>query len=36
MLCDDFGNRWWPEDEPMPDLIEIDRLQREAEAERES
>ena len=31
MLADDFGEIWWPKDEPMPDLLEIDRLQREAE-----
>jgi hypothetical protein len=34
MLADDFGEIWWPKDEPMPDLLEIDRLQREAEAAR--
>jgi len=30
MLADDFGEMWWPKDEPMPDLLEIDRRNREA------
>jgi hypothetical protein len=34
LLEDGLGNRWWPTDEPMPDLLEVDRLQREAEAAR--
>ena len=34
MLEDDFGQRWWPKDRSMPDLLEIDRKQREAEAAR--
>jgi hypothetical protein len=25
LLNDDFGNRWWPKDKPMPDLIAIQR-----------
>ena len=25
LLNDDFGKRWWPEAEPMPDLIAIQR-----------
>ena len=29
MLEDDLGNRWWPRDKPMPDLLEIDRRNRE-------
>ena len=36
MLDDDFCNRWWPQDEPLPDLLEIDRKQREVEAATES
>jgi hypothetical protein len=28
MMEDDFGQRWWPDDEPMPDLMEIDRSAR--------
>jgi hypothetical protein len=32
MLADDFGEIWWPKNKPMPDLLEIDRRQREAEA----
>jgi hypothetical protein len=28
MLCDDFGDRWWPKDKPMPDLMEIDAFYR--------
>ena len=32
LLTDDFGKIWWPKDKPMPDLLEIDRKQREAEA----
>jgi hypothetical protein len=34
MLADDFGEIWWARDVPMPDLLEIDRLQREREAPR--
>jgi DNA-directed RNA polymerase subunit RPC12/RpoP len=30
LLTDDLGRWWWPKDEPMPDLLEIDRKQREA------
>jgi hypothetical protein len=33
LLTDDLG-RWWPKDKPMPDLLEIDRLQGEAETAR--
>jgi uncharacterized OB-fold protein len=31
LLEDGLGNRWWPKNRPMPDLLE---LQREAEAAR--
>lgn len=34
MLEDDFGNRRWPKDEPMPDLLEIGRQQQELDAAR--
>jgi hypothetical protein len=34
MMVDDFGEIWWPKDEPMPDLLEIDRWLRELEAAR--
>jgi hypothetical protein len=31
LLTDDLGRWWWPKNKLMPDLLEIDRLQREAE-----
>ena len=33
LLEDDCGYRWWPEDKPMPDLMEIDRHNRAAKLE---
>jgi len=33
LLADEFGKRWWPEDVPMPDLLEIQRHNDEREAE---
>jgi hypothetical protein len=36
LLGDDFGNLKSPANKKMPDLLEIDRMQREALAERES
>jgi hypothetical protein len=32
LLEDDLGNFWWPKNKPVPDLLEIDRRQREAES----
>jgi hypothetical protein len=29
LLCDDFGEMWWPKEKPMPDLMEIERRRRE-------
>jgi hypothetical protein len=26
LLSDDFGERWWPDDEEMPDLIAIQQF----------
>jgi hypothetical protein len=34
MLADDFGDIWWPKSKPMPNLLEIQRHNQEAEAER--
>lgn len=33
LLEDDLGERWWPEDRPLPDLVAIDRHNRAAKIE---